>query len=42
MSERKGEIIRKTKETDIQISIDLDGGAVTVDSGIGFLDHMHR
>ncbi len=40
MSERKGEIIRNTKETDIRITLNLDGGAVTVDSGIGFLDHM--
>ena len=40
MSERKAEIIRTTKETDIKISLHLDGGAVTVDSGIGFLDHM--
>ena len=40
MSERKGEITRTTKETDIRIAIDLDGGAVEIDSGIGFLDHM--
>ena len=40
MSERKAEIIRTTKETDIKILLNLDGGAVTVDSGIGFLDHM--
>lgn len=40
MSERKGEIIRTTKETDIRISLHLDGGEVSVDSGIGFLDHM--
>ena len=40
MSMRKGEIIRKTKETDIEITLDLDGGEVSADSGIGFLDHM--
>ena len=40
MSGRKGEVIRTTKETDIRISLDLDGGAVEISSGIGFLDHM--
>jgi len=38
---RTGDVIRKTKETDIQISLALDGkGQVQIDSGIGFLDHM--
>ncbi|KGM43089.1 imidazoleglycerol-phosphate dehydratase [Alkalispirochaeta odontotermitis] len=38
---RTGDVVRKTKETDIQISLALDGkGQVQVDSGIGFLDHM--
>jgi len=38
---RKSEIIRKTSETDITLSLDLDGtGAGAVDTGIGFLDHM--
>lgn len=31
---------RKTKETDINISIDLDGGAIDISTGIGFFDHM--
>ena len=31
---------RKTKETDIAASLDLDGGEVKVSTGIGFFDHM--
>jgi len=38
---RKSEITRKTAETDIALSLDLDGaGRSTVDTGVGFLDHM--
>ena len=38
---RKSEIIRKTAETDITLSLDLDGiGRSAVGTGIGFLDHM--
>ena len=38
---RTAQIERKTRETDIVLSIDLDGkGNVSVDSGIGFFDHM--
>jgi len=38
---RKAEIHRKTNETDIELTFDLDGtGQVQIDSGIGFLDHM--
>lgn len=33
-------ITRETKETQITLSLDLDGGSVTVDTGIGFFDHM--
>ena len=38
---RFAEIARKTRETDIKLSIDLDGqGLAEVSTGIGFLDHM--
>lgn len=39
---RTGHIIRKTKETAINLTIDLDGNGkqVSVNSGIGFFDHM--
>lgn len=38
---RTASIQRKTGETDIKLSIDLDGdGSGTRESGIGFLDHM--
>jgi len=38
---RKAEISRKTKETEIDVAIDLDGsGAAKISTGIGFFDHM--
>ena len=38
---RKAEIKRKTNETDIAVSVNLDGtGAYSMATGIGFLDHM--
>lgn len=38
---RTAEIIRKTKETDIYLSINLDGsGIAEISTGIGFFDHM--
>lgn len=38
---RTSEISRTTAETDIKLSIDLDGrGNSDIDTGVGFLDHM--
>lgn len=37
---RTAEINRKTAETDISLSLCLDGGASDVKTGCGFLDHM--
>ena len=38
---RTSDISRVTAETDIKLSLDLDGSGVSdVDTGVGFLDHM--
>lgn len=38
---RSGEVSRRTKETDIQIKVVLDGeGRAEISTGIGFFDHM--
>jgi imidazoleglycerol-phosphate dehydratase len=38
---RKAEVSRKTGETDIRVSLILEGtGASAIDTGVGFLDHM--
>lgn len=37
---RTATIERNTKETQISVQLDLDGGEVQVNTGIGFFDHM--
>lgn len=37
---RTSTIKRNTKETQISLKLNLDGGEVKVDTGIGFFDHM--
>lgn len=39
--QRVAEIVRTTRETDIRLTINLDGhGKATIATGVGFLDHM--
>ncbi len=41
MGSRSATVERKTQETDIKISLTLDGsGVCQVSTGIGFFDHM--
>jgi len=38
---RRAQVQRRTRETDVSVTLDLDGrGGYDVDTGLGFLDHM--
>jgi imidazoleglycerol-phosphate dehydratase len=41
MSDRSAAVTRETAETAVEVTLDIDGdGDATVDTGIGFFDHM--
>jgi len=41
MPERKAKVVRHTKETQIEVAVDLDGtGVARFDTGVPFLEHM--
>ena len=41
MTQRHATVTRKTKETEIEVQLTLDGtGQSKIESGIGFLDHL--
>jgi imidazoleglycerol-phosphate dehydratase len=41
MAERKAEIKRTTKETDISLELNIDGTGISdINTGVGFLDHI--
>jgi imidazoleglycerol-phosphate dehydratase len=37
---RRAQVGRKTAETRVEVALDLDGGAVEMDTGVPYLDHM--
>ena len=40
MTQRTATIERKTNETEITLSLDLDSGGYAIETGVGFFDHM--
>lgn len=40
MSPRRASVARKTKETQIELRLNLDGGEIEIDTDVKFLDHM--
>jgi imidazoleglycerol-phosphate dehydratase len=41
VSARRGKVVRKTRETDIALALQLEGeGRSRISTGVGFLDHM--
>ncbi|MEF8850982.1 MAG: imidazoleglycerol-phosphate dehydratase HisB [Haloarculaceae archaeon] len=43
MTDRTAAVARETAETEVEVTLDLDGdGDATVETGIGFFDHMLR
>lgn len=37
---RTAQVVRTTRETEVSLALSLDGGVVSVQTGIGFFDHM--
>ena len=40
MTLRAADVRRVTRETDVTLSLSIDGGKRSIATGIGFLDHM--